>query len=78
MKCFYKKGKKECSHPAEYTCSSCHHQEFYCKRHAGDHFIDYKHEINLIESDLSYLKKQIKSCISIIAKSTDYVVSEIR
>ena len=78
MKCVYKRREKECSHSTKYICSTCQPQEFYCKKHAGHHSLKYKHEVNEIRFDLGYIKKQIKSCISRIAKETDYVISEIR
>ena len=79
MKCFYKRGQKECTNSAIYICADCQNQVFYCESHGEDHSIHTGHEIiSIRNSGLSKFKKEIKACINNIAKNADAVISEIR
>ena len=77
MKCFYKRRERECKHRAKYSCYKCQTPKYFCKKHAGNHQLDYMHEVDLMKNDFRYFKKQIKSCISDIAKKTEYVIAEL-
>ena len=79
MKCFYKRGRSECTKPVISICSNCKTQEYYCKRHGRHHSLHTKHNIlSILSLGLNYFKKEIKACIRNIATNTDAVISEIR